>query len=313
MTRLIFAGTPEFAVPSLQTLIEAGHDICAVYTQPDRPAKRGQQLQASAVKQVAMQHDLPIYQPTTLRTPENQAQIAALAAEVMIVVAYGLILPEAVLTAPKHGCINVHGSLLPRWRGAAPIQRAIEAGDAETGITIMAMDKGLDTGGIYLKRSITISPKDTSASLFTKLAQLGAQTLNEALPDILTGKLIATAQDSQWSTHAAKLSKTEAELNWQLPAQTLLQQIHAFNPWPVATMAVDQLRFKIWQAEVIANPKPQLPPGSWLRLDEQGLLIACGTDALLITQLQFPNQKQQAVSSIYRQGLLAECFKRATQ
>lgn len=310
MARIIFAGTPDFAVPSLQALIDAGHDICAVYTQPDRPAKRGQQLQASAIKQCALRHGLTVYQPSTLRNPEVQAQIVEFQSDAMIVVAYGLLLPEAVLTAPKHGCINVHGSLLPKWRGAAPIQRAIEAGDPETGITIMAMDKGLDTGGLYHQQALPIASDDTSASLFVTLAHLGAQALLQSLPKILCGELVAIAQQDHLSSHAAKLTKQEAELNWQAAATTLVRQIQAFNPWPGATLTLSDIAFKIWQAEVVDNPNPQATPGTWLSLNEHGLLIACREQALQIRHIQLPNQKRQSVCDIYRQGPLADYFKR---
>lgn len=315
MARLIFAGTPDFAVPSLQALVDAGHDICAVYTQPDRPAKRGQQLQASAIKQFALQHHLDVYQPLTLRQPEVQAQIAAFQSDAMIVVAYGLLLPEAVLTAPKHGCINVHGSLLPKWRGAAPIQRAIQAGDTETGVTIMAMDKGLDTGGMYQQQALPILNDDTAASVFVKLAHLGAHTLVQVLPKILSGELNAVAQQNDLSSHAAKLTKAEAELNWQASAITLKRQIQAFDPWPGATLTLDGhdsfagFTVKIWQAQAVDNPKSQALPGTWLSLNEQGLLIACQQQALLIEQVQLAGQKRQHVRDIYRQGPLAEHFK----
>lgn len=309
MARLIFAGTPDFAVPSLQALVDAGHDICAVYTQPDRPAKRGQQLQASAIKQFALQHHLDVYQPLTLRQPEIQAQITAFQSDAMIVVAYGLLLPEVVLMAPKHGCINVHGSLLPKWRGAAPIQRAIQAGDTETGVTIMAMDKGLDTGGMYQQQALPILNDDTAASVFVKLAHLGARTLVQALPKILSGELSAIAQQNDLSSHAAKLSKAEAELDWQASATVLRRQIQAFDPWPGATLTQAGLTIKIWQAQVVDNPKPQALPGTWLSLNEQGLLIACQQQALLIEQVQLAGQKRQHVRDIYRQGPLAEHFK----
>ena len=308
MTRLIFAGTPDFAVPSLRALLAAQYDVVAVYTQPDRPAKRGQQLHLSAIKQVALEHAIPVYQPTSLRHPEAQAQLQALNADVMIVVAYGLLLPEAVLNMPLHGCINVHGSLLPRWRGAAPIQRALEMGDAETGVTIMQMDKGLDTGPLYFKKSCLIQLTDTAATLFTSLATLGASALTESLPAILAGTLPAIPQDNALTCHAVKLSKSEAELDWTLPATVLALKVRAFNPWPVATMTHQAHIIKIWQATAVENPQPLAPPGAWLRLDERGLLISCGIGALFITQLQFANHSRQAVSAIYRSGLLATLF-----
>ncbi len=308
-TRLIFAGTPDFAVPSLRALVAAGYDICAVYTQPDRPAKRGQKLQFSAVKQVALDHALNVYQPKSLRCPDVQATLRDWQADALIVVAYGLLLPEAVLATPVHGCINVHGSLLPRWRGAAPIQRALEAGDTETGVTIMQMDKGMDTGAVYAMHSLPIMAQDTSGSLFSKLADLGASALIDTLPLILAKQLIAIPQEHALSTHAAKLTKAEAELTWTLEASLLARQIRSFNPWPGSTLTLNQHTIKIWQALAVANPNPSALPGTWLRLDQDGLLIACGTDALLITHMQFANHPTQAVSTIYRSGPLAELFK----
>lgn len=301
--RLIFAGTPAFAVPSLKALIEQNYTICGVYTQPDRPAQRGQRLQASAVKQFAVEQGLPVYQPATLRDPKAQRELATLNADAMIVVAYGLLLPEAVLTAPKHGCINVHGSLLPKWRGAAPIQRALAAGDTVTGVTIMAMDKGLDTGGMYLQKSLVITTTDTSASLFDKLSALGAAALLEALPAICDGTLLPTAQENALSSHAAKLTKAEAEVNWQQPAAVIECHIRAFNPWPMAWMDINGQVIKIHHAEVAVNPEPSCTPGTWLRLAADGLWIACATGALRITHLQLPNQRCQAVAAIYKTSL----------
>ncbi len=307
--RLIFAGTPDFSVPSLRALLDADYNIVAVYTQPDRPAKRGQQLQFSAIKHFALDHALTVYQPKSLRDLEVQTQLRGFNADALIVVAYGLLLPEAVLAIPKHGCINVHGSLLPQWRGAAPIQRSLEAGNIDTGVTIMQMDKGLDTGAIYATRSLPILSTDTSGSLFVKLAELGADALTETLPAILAGQLNAIPQDHALSTHAAKLSKAEAELNWTLDAIVLERQIRAFNPWPIATLNVNQQTIKIWQATAVDNPLPTAAPGTWLRLDLHGLLIACGVGALLITEVQLANQKRQAISAIFRSGPLAELFK----
>ena len=294
--KLIFAGTPEFAASALQALLDAGHEVPLVLTQPDRPAGRGQQLQASPVKQLALRHDLPLYQPERLKDPASHQPIqtaVAAGAEVMVVAAYGLILPQAILDLPPRGCLNIHGSLLPRWRGAAPIQRAIEAGDAETGITIMQMDAGLDTGAMLLKKALPITAEDTAASLHDKLAQLGCQMIVQALaqPDTLA----VLPQPAEGVTYAAKILKNEAALDWQRNAAVLQQQIRAFNPFPGATARINGTTIKIWQATALPAVVPAtdaLPPGHIINTSAQGLVVACGSGQLLLTELQKPGGKR---------------------
>ena len=250
--RLIFAGTPDFAVPSLQALIDSPHDVCAVYTQPDRPAGRGQRLQASPVKQTALENHIPVYQPQTLKDSDAQKQLAELQADLMIVAAYGLILPQKVLDMPRLGCVNIHASLLPRWRGAAPIQRAIAAGDQETGITLMQMAKGLDTGDMLAIARCPIHDDDTGQTLHDRLATLGAKLLAEHIDQIET--LHATPQDPDAVSYAHKLDKTEAQIDWQQPADVLARQVRAFNPFPVAYTEFNGKRLRIWAAHVSHQP-----------------------------------------------------------
>lgn len=288
--RIIFAGTPDFAARHLHALLDSNHQVVAVYTQPDRPAGRGQQLQPSAVKQLALAHNVAVYQPKSLKKAAAQAELAALNADLMIVVAYGLILPQAALDIPKLGCINVHGSLLPRWRGAAPIQRAIWAGDNITGITIMQMDAGLDTGAMLSVISCNIEASDTSASLYDKLAQLGPQALLAAVNDLPALQQHAQPQDDSLATYAEKLHKDEAELSFNKDAQALEREIRAFNPWPVSYINVVQGSIKVWQAKV-SNTAHGAEPGTVLAADKHGICIACATGALIITQLQPPGKK----------------------
>jgi len=231
--RIVFAGTPEFAAEHLKALLDSPHEIVAVYTQPDRPAGRGQKLMPSPVKQLAAQHGLPVLQPPTLRAPEAQAELAALQPDLMVVVAYGLILPQAVLDIPRLGCINSHASLLPRWRGAAPIQRAVQAGDAESGVTVMQMEAGLDTGPMLLKVSTPISAEDTGGSLHDRLARLGPPAVVEAIAGLAAGTLKGEVQNDALATYAHKLSKDEAKLDWSRPAVELERAVRAFDPWPV--------------------------------------------------------------------------------
>lgn len=294
---VIFAGTPEFAVPTLQALIDSHHEVVAVYTQPDRPAGRGRQLAASPVKQCALAHDIPVFQPKTLRDQQAQQTLAAHQADVMVVVAYGLILPAAVLQAPKQGCINVHGSLLPRWRGAAPIQRAVLAGDAETGVTIMQMDEGLDTGPMLRKVSCAINATDTSHDLYQRLAPLGADALLATLSDIEQGQLQAQAQDDAQATHAAKLNKADAVIDWQLPAAQIDRNIRGYFPWPVATFALDDLRIKVHEATVITQSH-DYAPGTIVAADKNGIDVACGSDVIRLTCLQFPGKKALSAHDI---------------
>lgn len=293
--RIVFAGTPQFAADHLAALLAAGHQIVGVLTQPDRPAGRGQKLTPSPVKVLAEQHSLPLAQPLRLTTPEAQQQLAEWQPELLVVVAYGLLLPPAVLEMPRLGCINVHGSLLPRWRGAAPIQRAIEAGDSESGVTIMQMDEGLDTGAMLLKRSCPIHADDTSQTLFERLAALGPQALLEALPLLAAGQLPAEAQDHSLATYAHKLSKEEALLDWRQPATVLERRIRAFHPWPGARMALNAEAIKIASAQLATG---QGAAGTVLNISAKGLEVACGDGSLLFNQLQRAGKPPQRLADI---------------
>jgi len=281
--RIIFAGTPDFAAKALAALINSTHEIVAVYTQPDRPAGRGRKLKPSPVKQLALEHQLPVLQPASLKTPESIEALRALGADVMVVAAYGLLLPPEVLKLPRYGCLNIHASLLPRWRGAAPIQRAILAGDTQTGITIMQMDAGLDTGAMLLKKSCPITQEDTSAKLHDRLAELGAQAIVEALNQL--SDLKASPQDEGQVTYANKLSKSEALIDWHSSAEELARQVRAFNPWPVAQTTVNGQTLRIWAAEP-QTQTAEATPGVVIRNDKQGIDIACGKGVLRITRLQ---------------------------
>ena len=287
--RVIFAGTPAFAAAALEAILAAGHVVPLVLTQPDRPAGRGMQLTASAVKQLALRHNLPVYQPAKLRDAESHERIKALAADVMVVAAYGLILPQAVLDLPRLGCINIHASLLPRWRGAAPIHRAIEAGDSETGVTIMQMDAGLDTGAMLKKRALEIFPEDTAATLHDKLAVLGAALIVEVLPQIES--LARIAQPDEGVSYAAKIGKAEAALDWKRPALQLEHQVRAFNPFPVATASFSGTSLKIFNAVVTEGNGE---PGKVLSADEKGVVVACGEAALCLKELQKPGGRRLA-------------------
>ena len=295
--RIIFAGTPDFAATHLQALLDSHHDVIAVYTQPDKPAGRGKKLQASPVKQLAEKHNLPVYQPKSLRKAEAQAELEALNADVMVVVAYGLILPEAVLNAPKYGCLNVHGSLLPRWRGAAPIQRAIWAGDSETGITIMQMDIGLDTGDMLYKVSTPILPTETSASLYQKLAELAPPALLTVLDGLTSGQFSPEKQQNELANYADKLTKEEAKLDWHLLAEQLERNIRAFNPAPVAYLTLNvadkEERIKVYQANVLAHQAANI--GAVLAVEKSGIQIATQQGVLNITQLQPASKKPMSV------------------
>jgi methionyl-tRNA formyltransferase len=280
--KIIFAGTPEFAVPALHALLAHGYPVTAVYTQPDRPAGRGRKLQSSPVKQAA--GTLPVYQPLSLKDPHAYAQLAALAPDLIIVAAYGLILPQAVLDIPKYGCINIHASLLPRWRGAAPIQRALLAGDSESGITIMQMEAGLDTGAMLLQAKCPILPQDSAQTLHERLAALGAETLLCALRE--WEHLQPQAQDHALSTYAHKLDKAEAQLDWQRSALELARQVRAFNPWPVAQAIVADLSLRVWEAQVLDTSAQAAAPGTVIYAGKDGLDIATGDGILRLLMLQ---------------------------
>lgn len=294
--RIVFAGTPEFAAEHLKALLDSPHQIIAVYSQPDRPAGRGQKLTPSPVKQLALQHDIPVYQPQTLRDPAAQAELAALKPDLMVVVAYGLILPQVVLDIPRLGCINSHASLLPRWRGAAPIQRAVEAGDAESGVTVMQMEAGLDTGPMLLKVSTPINAEDTGGSLHDRLASLGPQAVIQAIAGLATGTLKGEVQDDSQATYAHKLNKDEARLDWSRPAIELERLVRAFNPWPIchSTLAGDAI--KVHVAELGEGSGT---PGRILAADKSGLTVACGEGSLRLTRLQLPGGKALAFSDLY--------------
>ncbi|WP_421145365.1 methionyl-tRNA formyltransferase [Aeromonas dhakensis] len=295
--KLIFAGTPDFAARHLAALLSSDHEVVAVYTQPDKPAGRGQKLTASPVKELALAHDLPVYQPASLRKEEAQAELAALGADLMVVVAYGLILPKAVLDTPRLGCINVHGSLLPRWRGAAPIQRSIWAGDAETGVTIMQMDVGLDTGAMIRKMSCPIAANETSASLYDKLAELGPQALVDTIDAMAAGDIAAEAQDDALANYAEKLSKEEARIDWSMEAVAIERCIRAFNPWPISWFEVADQTVKVWQAEVITQDHGQRA-GTLLKADKQGIDVATGKGVLRLLTLQPPGKKAMSVTDL---------------
>jgi methionyl-tRNA formyltransferase len=281
--RLVFAGTPAFAATALEGLIAARHDIALVLTQPDRPAGRGMQLKPSAVKTVALAHGLALAQPQTLKDPAVQAQLRATAADAMVVVAYGLILPAAVLVIPLLGCFNIHASLLPRWRGAAPIQRALLAGDVETGITIIQMDAGLDTGAMLLKKRLPITANDTTQTLHDKLAPLGAEAIVQALDILCRDGVAAEVQDAALATYAAKINKDEARVDWRLAATEIVRAVRAYNPYPAAFTLLRGEPLKLWAAEAIAGAGE---PGTVLAADKSGIVVACGTGALQITELQ---------------------------
>ncbi|MCR4299674.1 MAG: methionyl-tRNA formyltransferase [Gallionella sp.] len=288
--KIIFAGTPQFAASALAALLRE-HRVVAVLTQPDRPAGRGMQLTASPVKQLALQHGLPVLQPDTLKNAEAQRAIAALEADVMVVAAYGLILPQAVLQLPPYGCLNIHASLLPRWRGAAPIQRAIMAGDAETGITIMQMDAGLDTGAMLLRRACPIAPEDNAQTLHDKLAELGAGSILEALRLLQEQQLTPVKQDDAVATYAAKLLKSEGKIDWRQGARQLERAVRAFNPFPVCHAEFNGAPIKIWQAALQEGTQGEA--GRVLAVDKHGITVACGNDALLLEMLQRPGGKAQ--------------------
>lgn len=296
--RLVFAGTPEFAARALAALIAAGHDIPLVLTQPDRPAGRGMKLKMSPVKELALAHGLAVAQPESLRSEEARRVIVDSAPEVMVVAAYGLILPQAALDIPRLGCINIHASLLPRWRGAAPIQRAIEAGDAETGITLMQMDKGLDTGAMLSRHPLAIAPDDTAGSLHDKLAALGASAIVGLLPRL--AEIRAASQDDNLATYAAKIGKEEARIDWTLPATALDRRIRAFNPFPGAVAHFQDEPLKIWSARPVAGSGQ---PGEILSI--LPLCVACGDGALEVLEIQKAGGKRLAAAAYVAGNALA--------
>ena len=294
--RIVFAGTPEFAAEHLKALLDSPYEIVAVYTQPDRPAGRGQKLMSSPVKQLALEHHIPVMQPPTLRAPEAQAELAALKPDLLVVVAYGLILPQVVLDIPRLGCINSHASLLPRWRGAAPIQRAIEAGDSESGVTVMRMEAGLDTGPMLLKSVTPISADDTGGSLHDRLAKLGPPAVIEAIAGLAAGTLQGEVQDDSLATYAHKLNKDEARIDWNRPAVELERVIRAFNPWPICHSTLNGEALKVLAA-TLADAQGE--PGQILAASKDGLIVGCGAGALCLTRLQLPGGKALNFSDFF--------------
>ncbi|CAH0532274.1 Methionyl-tRNA formyltransferase [Vibrio stylophorae] len=296
--KIIFAGTPEFAADHLAALLSSQHQVVAVYTNPDRPAGRGKKLTPSAVKVLAEQHQIPVYQPQSLKDEAAQQELAAIDADIMVVVAYGMLLPKVVLDTPRLGCINVHGSILPRWRGAAPIQRSLWAGDSETGVTIMQMDVGLDTGDMITIAKLPIEATDTSASLYHKLAELGPVALVETLDQMAQGPITAIKQDDALANYAKKLSKEEAKIDWQQPADFIERCIRAFNPWPISYFACQEQDIKVWQAQVSDQQHSQVP-GTVLSANKQGITIACGEgSALQLQSLQIPGKKAMSCADL---------------
>jgi methionyl-tRNA formyltransferase len=295
--KIVFAGTPDFAARHLAALLSSEHEVIAVYTQPDRPAGRGKKLTASPVKNIALEHDIPVYQPENFKSDDAKQELADLNADLMVVVAYGLLLPQAVLDTPKLGCINVHGSILPRWRGAAPIQRSIWAGDQETGVTIMQMDIGLDTGDMLKIATLPIEATDTSASMYEKLAGLGPQALVECLADIADGKASPEKQDDELANYAKKLSKEEARINWNDDAEHIERCVRAFNPWPMSHFEAADNSIKVWQSRVDVQTTTEAP-GTILQADKTGIYIATGKHVLVLEQLQVPGKKAMPVQDI---------------
>lgn len=298
--RIVFAGTPEFAVQPLEALLNSKHSVIAVFTQPDRPAGRGQTLNQSPVKTLAQLHHIPVYQPNRLKIPEEHAKILELQPDLLIVVAYGLLLPKAVLEIPKFGCINIHASLLPRWRGAAPIQHTILAGDKTTGICTMQMDEGLDTGDVLLRVSCAIAPQETSKTLHDKLAMLGATALLETLEKFEQNALVPEKQDPTTATYATKISKADAKIDWQESADIIDRKIRAFNPWPVAFAELSGQTIRIWSAKpnLTATVNDKIKPGTIIEIHKDSMDVATGDGVLTLLEMQLPGGKRLPVAEI---------------
>lgn len=307
--RIIFAGTPEFAVPLLEALLQSQHQVVAVYTQPDRPAGRGQHLLASAVKICAQKAKVPIYQPTTLKSDDEQQKLMTFKADVMVVAAYGLLLPKAVLDLPRYGCINVHASLLPRWRGASPIQQAILAGDLQTGVTIMQMNEGLDTGDILHQTHCAIDPEDTAQTLHDRLAAIGPLALLETLEQVEKNSLKPIKQSNLDATYAPKIKKSDAKIDWKKSAIELARQVRAFNPWPVSYSEFNGKLLRIWNAIPLDEKTDQLP-GSVVRFAKTGIDVSTGDGILRLLQIQFPSGKVLSAEEFYNgRGAYADYFR----
>lgn len=298
---IVFAGTPEFGIPCLDALVHSRHQLKAIYTQPDRPAGRGRKLQASAVKEWALDKQLPVYQPLNFKTPESIAELEALKPDVMIVIAYGLILPRVVLEIPRLGCINVHASLLPRWRGASPIQHAILFGDPQSGVTIMQMDVGMDTGAMLCSAQCPITDADTASSLHDKLAQISVEPLLSTLELLANKKISPEAQNNELATYAGKINKEDARIIWNDAAIKIDRQIRAFNPWPIAYTALGEDILRVHQARVFEITSEQTP-GTILNIDKKGMLVATGNQGLLIEKIQFPGAKAISVADWLNSG-----------
>lgn len=294
---IIFAGTPQFAIPCLEALAQSHHQLLAIYTQPDRPAGRGHKLQASPVKVWGENHNIPVYQPINFKHQTSIDEFKALAPDIMIVIAYGLILPQSILSIPKYGCVNVHASLLPRWRGASPIQQSILHGDAESGVTIMQLDAGMDTGAMLATISCPIEPDDTSGRLHDKLSLLACNPLLEVLNALIANQCTPKPQDSHYVTYAPKINKEDAAINWQLPAKIICQQIRAYNPWPIAYTHMNEKTIRIHQARVIEQTN-SATPGTILAASKEGLRVATKENVLLIERLQFPGGKAISIMDL---------------
>ena len=306
MLNIIYAGTPEFSVPALELLLRSGHRVVAVYTQPDRPAGRGRKLQQSPVKTCALERGLPVQQPSNFKSADDLHRLQQYNADIMVVAAYGLLLPSAVLKAPRLGCVNIHASLLPRWRGASPIQQAILAGDECSGVTLMKMDTGLDTGDMILRRSLPIDPGWNAAQLHDVLAPLGAELLLESLQDIEQALLQAEPQDEAGATYAPRLSKQQAEVDWNKPLEILLREIRAFNPWPVSFTFLQQNSIRLWRARASRYRDPG-SPGKVVAHDNEGVHVSCADGVLRVTELQFAGRKRCSAAQALNAADLSGC------